>query len=114
MFRFIALLVAATIVNAAAPVRKWHAAKVVSVKSRSIFRVYEIIDSYDPRCTLESREFRNPFKPLDVSDGARVQIAEGNGPVMYLIDNAGRTHKATLILQSLMPAPPAPPHNEPE
>jgi len=108
MSRVVTLLLAAALLYAAPPARKWHDAKVVSVKNVAIFRVYEIIDSNDPRCRLKYFEFRNPLKPLSVSEGLRVQIAEGSGPTVYLIDKAGRTHRGRLIMQYLMPLPPPP------
>jgi hypothetical protein len=109
MSRAVTFLLTAALLCAAPAARKWHDAEVVSVKNVAIFRVYEIIDSYDPRCRLKYLEFRNPFKPLNVSEGLKVQIAEGNGPTVYLIDKAGRTHKGRLIVQTLMALPPPPP-----
>jgi len=112
MFRSIALgLIVTLLLSAAPPVRDWHDAKVVSVKSTTIFRAYEIIDSHDPGCRLRYRELRNPFKPLDMKEGATVQIAEGNRFSVYLVDGAGRVHKGTLIMQDLLPPPPPPPQD---
>jgi hypothetical protein len=107
MYRAVAFLTVAILLYAAPSARKWHDAEIVSVRSIAIFRVYEIIDSYDPRCRLTYREFWNPFRPLAISKGTKVRIAAGSGSTIYLIDKRGGTHKGTLMMQVLMPPPPA-------
>ncbi|HYL77661.1 MAG TPA: hypothetical protein VEU96_25830 [Bryobacteraceae bacterium] len=107
----VAFLTVVAILHAAPRGRKWHDAEVVSVKSGKIFHVFEIIDSYDPSCRLTYREFRNPFRPLDISEGQKVRIAEGEGDTVYLIDKGMRTHKGRLIMQALLPPPPPPPRS---
>jgi hypothetical protein len=87
------------------PARWWHSAQVVSVESSGLFRYLEIIDSRDPECRLEYREFRNPLWPLSISKGMTVQVAQvqaRGGPVVYLVDQRGHQHSGRLILQALM------------
>ena len=112
MSRIVVFFSLATLIYAAPPVRKWHAAEVIGVRNTAMFRYYEIVDSYDSGCRLTYREIRNPFKPLDLSEGLKVRIAAGNGPTIYLIDKSGRTHKGTLAVQYLAPPPPPPPPRE--
>ena len=95
----------AVLIPAAPPARRWHSAQVVSVDSAGFFRYFTIIDSRDPECRLKYIEFRNPFRPLSISKGMTVLVAQvqaRGGPIVYLVDQRGRQHDGRLVLQSLM------------
>jgi len=99
-------VVLATFLFAKHPTRRWHNAQVLSVEESGLFRYFEIIDSHDPSCILKYLELRNPFRPLSIRKGTIVRVAEGVGPMIYLMDQRGREHKGRLILQGLMAGPP--------
>ena len=104
----VSLVIVLAILNAAPP-GHWRKADVVTVHSGWFFRYFEIIDSFDPSCRLTYREVRSPFKPLSLKGGTTAQIT-GWDRHIYLMDDRGRVHKGTLMVQDLMPPPPAPPH----
>ncbi|MDQ2945995.1 MAG: hypothetical protein M3Y27_08650 [Acidobacteriota bacterium] len=80
-------------------------AEIVSVKSRAIVRIFEIVDSRDSRCVLTFIEVMNPLNRFQAKVGDTVKVS-GPGNTLYLIDKAERVHKGRLILQKLMPPPP--------
>ena len=84
------------------PNRGWHSALVVSVHDAGWSGYFEVIDSRDPDCRFKCAELRNPFKPLSISKGAKVQVNMQPRGTIYLVDEQGRVHNGMVMLVELM------------
>jgi hypothetical protein len=74
----------------------------VAVETRGFLRHFGVIDSYDPDCIVRAVEIRNPFRPLSITKGATVQVAQVPGGHIYLRDEHGREHEGRIVLWALM------------
>src|SRR5580658_7465324 len=93
----VALICAAGLLADGPPPERYHSVKVTKIDAHPAVPIYNY--------TLASNYIATSSEPVDVKEGSEIKYAiEGN--VMYIIDDAGKTHQCRWLEFQPPPAPP--------